>query len=785
MQFRIEMETAGAGWLVKITNLTTGQPVLDGGGKPFERTLRSVGEGTRRFPQPPENEANAITESADNPHRELCTSVDPKTIESIYRKLLSRQPDDVVKFGRYLFATLVGDVLWEAINEQAKAQPIELALSWKDDYLINRLPWEMMHGKDRFLAAEPEVAITRRVAGTTQNLTEISAPRVLFVVGSDLAKDDRIKPGAEYLGLLRSLKPGARLRLKTHLLLQASPRRLRAAIKWFNPTVVHFICHGFANPDQETFINLMTDEGGGVERVNAESLLKLLRPDPAAPLPQIVILNACYTAVDNIDLYVKSGQVASPMAAKLVAGDGHDSGVPIVVGMAGEVADQACRLFTRCFYQAILGGGEIAQAAAAGRRVGIIEEGLTDPTSSLDWALPTLFMSAGVTEPRLQIEATPKEERWHEVAMEFAPPPYPAFCGRLDFFEWYDCLMAGNSDDLPAPQQLNGDLQVLAVSLEQKDKKYPDAQLGRTWLLRQFAANAALDGHLPILLNLHWIERPGADYPGTLARLSADFRRAINRTTQLFSLDFRAECLDLVAAVASGAKSAEDLPRDVRDAQGEEGSWEAPLVQFAALRTDLLRLLETARREHSEKERPRTKLLLLIDDVHQMAKATEQLLSFFSSMYGLRSNISVSENGPTARTDIRVVCTYDLSMGLPDAEKAITGWLEFAKGAKQVPLRVFQAPEDRLAYEFFLSRWRDLRGNEMPLALQRKAQLELVNYFFETLANQVEGIPSRLSCKDAQTTIKTFLNMPGAMKVLQVMNDEDRLRLIPTQKRGF
>jgi hypothetical protein len=779
VQFRIEVNRQGTGWVVEVTSCSTNQLVVDSKGQPFSRVLRSVGAENNLFPQPPEIEANAIPDTADNPHRLLC-STEAEPINTIYQKYVQRQADNVVTFGRYLFATLLGDELWAAMNGQAGNDRIELALTWKDDYLINRLPWEMMHNGTRFLAEEPEVAITRRVAGTSQTLSEMSAPRVLFVVGSDL-KNSVIRPGAEYLGLLRSLKPGTNLRLKTHLLLQATPRRLKAAIKWFRPTVVHFICHGVPVGGQETALSLMPDEGVNVELVKAEALLKLLQPDPKLPLPQVVILNACYTAtLLELPAYSKSGQVMLPIAAKLVAGGDGVPGVPIVVGMGGEVSDQACRLFTRCFYQALLEGEEVAHAAADGRRVGIIEDGLTDPKTTIDWALPTLFMSAGVNEARILIKPSDKEKLWHEVAAEFAPPAYPTFCDRLGFFEWYDCLMAQNLDDLPTPQPHIGDLQTLAVSLGEKDKKYSTAQLGRTWLLRQFAANAALEGHLPCLMSLEWIERDKDEYPTDLNGLVDDFRRSINRTAQLFKLPFNTDTIDLVRDLAAGSAEPAELPLDLKAAKGEERGWGGPLVHFVALRIDLLRLLELRHAELPEPERASTKLLLLIDDVHQMDKATRLLLQFFTSVYGLRSNSSLTPDSPTAKSGIRVVCTYDLSRGLGE-ENTITTWLEAAKGTREVPLRVFEAPEDRFAYELFLSRWKDQNGVEVPLSVETKTQPQ-AEKFFENLAKRVEGIPSLLKSTRTNDFIDVYLE--AAPNLLRKTNDEDRVKLISKLKRG-
>jgi len=793
VRFRIDVNNQGNTWQVEITNVTTGNALLDSEGHSLKRTLESVGDQLSTFPQPPHEETEKIPDTPDNPHRELCVTKDPQVIKEVYDKYVRRDGEDVVKFGRYLFATLLGANVWKAINDTAGNEPVELALTWKDDYLINRLPWEMMHNGQRFLAEEPEVAITRRVAESTQTLTELTMPRVLFVVGSAL-NEKLIKPGAEYLSLLRSLTLGARRRLKTHLLLDASPKRLKAAVELFRPTVVHFICHGFATVEQETFLQLRSDDGNGEESVTAEALLRLLKPKAGYHLPQVVILNACYTASE---LYTKSGQAASPIAARLVAGDGVDPGVPIVVGMAGEIADQACRLFTRCFYQALLEGREVSHAAADGRRMGIIEDGLTDPKTSIDWALPTLFMSAAVDKAEIVVQPSKAEEQWYDAASEIAPSEYPVFCDRLRFFEWYDCLMV---DDLPAPQRFDGELQLLAVSLREKNARFAKSKLGLTWLLQQFASNAALDGHLPVLVSTALIGREKQQYPSDYPRLIEDFKKAIIRTTQRFDLDFTSDYLNLIDDLTEFSKSGksrnempdqlkkavEQLPRDLHNAFSEDKQWDGPQVQFTALRCDLLKLLELGRKKvepegvPKEEKKLRPKLLLLVDDVHQMDKATRHLLQhFFSSPYGLRSTAVLSEGGPSAKRDIRVICTYDLSMGLGE-ENTIISWLETAKGVKEVPLGAFQEPEDRLAYQFFISRWQDKNKVEKPLAVSHRADPQFVQVFFDSLHEEVEGIPERLKSEGASAVINTHLKL----QTLRAINDEDRLRLISQMRRN-
>jgi hypothetical protein len=426
---------------------------------------------------------------------------------------------------------------------------------------------------------------------------------------------------------------------------------------------------------------------------------------------------------------------------------------------------------------------------------------LTDPKTSIDWALPTLFMSAAIERAEIVVHPSEAEEKWYEAASEIAPSEYPGFCDRLGFFEWYDSLMV---EDLPAPQRYNGELQLLAVSLREKNARFAKSKLGLTWLLQQFASNAALDGHLPVLVSTALIGREKQQYPSNYTRLIEDFRWAINRATQRFELDFTPDYLNLLERLTEFSKSGksieempaelknarEQLPKDLDNAFSEDKAWNGSKVQFTALRCDLLKLLEAAREKieppgvPNEERKLRPKLLLLVDDVHQMDKATRNLLyDFFSSPYGLRSTIALSKDGPTARRDIRVICTYDLSMGLGE-ENTITSWLETAKGVKEVALGVFQQPEDRLAYEFFLSRWQDRNRNERPLAVSHRARADFVQSFFDSLHEEVEGVPERLKSEAATALISAQLKMPEDFRILRAINDEDRLRLIAQLRRN-
>ena len=680
----------------------------------------------------------------------------------------------VEAFGRYLFSTLLGQAWWDAVDALAGQEPIELALCWQaGDAVMNRLPWEMMHADQGFLAALPQIAITRRVSGTTATLDRIaSPPRVLFGVGSAL-DDAAISAGAEYMSLLRRLRHGD-LALKTYLLPQASTATLAAAIAWFEPAVVHLVAHGAAS-DDKGHLNMAdpTDPAKQVE-VYAPNLLGALSANGQRPLPQIVVLNACYTATTDLG---QSGEVAFPLAVELV-----QAGVPVVVGMAGEVADQACRLFTRRLYEALLLGEDVAQAVAEGRRAGITQG--ADPRATVDWAFPVLYLSDAVAQPKVEVAVLQQEAAWQRVAAEYATPGFPAFCDRHNLLRWHDLLLTADPAVQRAAAHRAADLQVLAIHTERSDTPdHAGPRYGRTWLLREFAAKAVRDGHAPVLVSRDVLGGAALDWPRDLQSLVEWILTAAGHSAAQFGVTPPGECL---AQVLWGALDEGDrLPACL----GGEGivppiktKVNALNVVSAALRLDLLAFLERVRAMRPPEERDKTKLLLLIDDVHQMEAAASLLLNgLIGGPHGLQR----------ARREVAVVLTYAM-LPLPGQEtavQAIKDWLGGAQWAESQSLAGFAETQERRAYETFMLHWRDDETNAYrPLSVSRSpdegVQL-FVERVFKRLSKTVARIPSNLK-EGASDDIRTFLFMfeGHELNPLIEADDEDALRLVRQDARG-
>lgn len=756
----IDAGDIGKGWRVRLVDPDTDEtPVNPATGQPFSpevRDLRYLGGelGTAdAFPLPPEKEVQGV--GANEPHHALVNAADAAPLATVYARITARIPDvkrgDMKGFGRYLFATLIGDEWWAQLNEAARPQGRkELALAFDpEDHVMNRLPWEMMREGDHFLGGLSYVSMMRYVSGVGHDVEEIeSPPRVLFVVGSKLTGDktDAIRPSAEYLGLLRNLK-FAGLGLRHQLLLEATPDKLAAAVRDFRPTVVHFICHG--NIDENTGgVLVLLDDKGEPQNLSAESIFQHLvyerpRATPEAERettrPQLVVLNACYTAgagdllLDDMNLQ-QAGQLTVPLAVELVR-----MGVPVVIGMGGRVADQACRLFTRRFYQALLedAGGDVVYSGAVGRRAGIIGSG-DETQATVDWAMPVLFMAEGVKAGRLKVRVRDAGPNWEQLASSYEAT-YPAFCGRLDVLQMYDLLMA---DAATQRLVLRGgrDFRVVAVTSRDADSKGPGRpRYGRSWVLRELTAKAARDGHVPLLVDKHTLGTGKRWPPKNLDDLLYSFKIASQITADRLGAGEPAwKWTDVLAGLRpdkpgdAGKPLPDDAPPDLKKIYNKNPT--QPVVVGVAVRLDLIAFLESVRGALPAGERARCRMLLLVDDVHQMSSAAENLLDGILGKLGLLS-------GDAA--DIRVVFTHAEKATKPQtvAVEAINDWLG-TNNAEQVFLEKFEQPlVSRLAYENFLFNWKDLNKKTLRL-VPRSDRPMVVELFFEQLATFVKEVPS-------------------------------------------
>lgn len=731
---------------VDVVSLDDGWRLTYGDGQGGElappRQLRRVGTTPWSFPLPPLDESQRLADGSA--HKALCLADDEEPLIDALASLLSRQPgsDAVVTIGRYLFSVLLGEA-WPKVLE-AEEPPLSLELHWPaDDTAFGRFPWDLLHDgqgdhpSSGFLTLRDGVTLQRRVDGPADTVAPAVSPLdVLFVVGRNL-QDDTIRPAAEYLALLQSLdavklKQGIRPRL----LLEATAESLKAALAERRPAVVHFITHG-RHGSKRPYLELHDPTAKAPAELYASNLLDLLKASDA-PLP-VVVLSACDTA--NAKQMAKQGDTAAPFAAELVSG-----GVPMAVGMSGPVADLACRLFTRAFYVALLSGQDAATAAAAGRRAAK-KYGAYDPLTTYDWALPTLFVSTRLKSSRLAIAEAPLAVERQKLANELQPGKYPVFCDRLSILAATEALMAGGQTR-----------QTLALATDDASIPGIEERFGRTWTLRALAARATLAGHVPCVVSSDYI-LPGQDPPTDWASFVELLSLAIEKTATELGID---HCPCRISKFLLGGSRPDDLPKELKDIK--DPPTEPKTLDLArALRLDALSFLQVVRSKLPEADRPKCRLLLLVDDLHRMGDLTSELLDYGLGPFGLR----------LCRNDVRLVFTW-ARKGMPyqATVQRIVDWLG-EHPTEDLSLTRFEGLEERLAYQHFLYHFMQL-GKSLPLAVARETATNQphIDAFWEEMEFWVEGIPSKL--RAAETAIGVYVR--SKTNTVVQARDEDALQ---------
>jgi hypothetical protein len=414
---------------------------------------------------------------------------------------------EVERYGRLLYEAAFGANTWHRLVAAAAGQPyLELAIRGGTDEgegpaaALQALRWEAIHDGDGHVAARgatPGGQAARATAGNGDSghsrplpvgivrlvtamppaghdapggLPRISRiPRVLFAIGSRLT-DPRVRAGAEFMGILRHLERNGGS-IQPRLIESATVPSLTDALRSFQPDVLHVIGHGRWFPvDGCVKLQVSAESGSGDDWVTAEGLLGIFADAP--PAPTVVVLSACQTA--------SAGQWAEPVnalpfAARLVAG-----GVPVVIAMAGDISDTACRVFTRALTQAIGESVPLADAVIRGRRAAFYARPDLDST---DWMLPAIFLAEHLSADTSMVDTAAiraARDRIRDLDLAWEP----VFCGRADFVADLDLL-------LDATEPLN----VLVACTPDGRNSY-----GGLRLLRELAARAVRASRLPVLL---------------------------------------------------------------------------------------------------------------------------------------------------------------------------------------------------------------------------------------------------------------------------------------------
>ncbi|MEU8242349.1 tetratricopeptide repeat protein [Actinoplanes missouriensis] len=276
------------------------------------------------------------------------------------------------------------------------------------------LPWELLHDPARPAPLVLDGVRVRRalptadLAGTFRVAGE--RLRVLMVISRPAGEDDVgyrmvARPLLARLEAVRGEVDLVVLRPPTLDRLREVLAEARAAGTPFQ--VVHFDGHGaFDGVPRPAWGPLVTLEssagqgvlvfeqpGGGPDRVPAGRVAAVLSE---AEVP-VVVLNACQSGA-------LGGDVGAAVATRLL-----QQGAAAVVAMAFSVYAVAAAEFMTAFYDRLFGGGEVADAVAAGRLRLAERNKRPSPKGPLplqDWLVPVLYARQDVSFPGLRREPT-------------------------------------------------------------------------------------------------------------------------------------------------------------------------------------------------------------------------------------------------------------------------------------------------------------------------------------------------------------------------------------------
>jgi hypothetical protein len=741
-------------WEVTITSVP-GQGAAAPPSRTWTRIMDAVGDDDEGWL--PVRPAGSL---ADEPALSDLSTASAGEIREVYDHITARdaQPGEVVRYGRYLFDVLIGAKIWDEIVAMPVADGethIELALcwDWKDGHL-SRLHWEMMATAERFLASGlpagaliRDVAITRIVPNSTTPARPPSdIPRVLFVVGASLL-DRKIRPGAEIIGILQ--QPGSDSRIRWRVVEQAKPSAIEREIKSFAPDVVHFICHGAIDgASGEAQLKLQPEQERGDDMFPAAQIMAWL--GAAGTLPAMVVLSACQSAASGSTL---GPQVVAPLAADLVA-----RGVPIAIGMSGHVSDVACRLFTRRFAEVLMRCPHetLVRATALGRRAAFAMG--NDPGTSVDWGFPTVFLSAKV-DPAYTPSTEPPPG---SVSIEDRLVPYilrrdPVFCGRREFFDEFRLLMEGA-------------YRALGACVDTDAPGY-----GRTRLLEALTIQALVDGHVPVAVlarDHKWTT------PTNALELGLAIDRAIEVARQSLGLAWRSNDrpMFLLEAYHDARLELEDLPTKLRRAvklgrrgKGDHASRPVPAQAVTlALEAQFAELIRKARGEKPALAGPASRVVLLLDEVHEYIELLDDL---FDERFGGHGFGTLEEPVPmvlafSLMTTRRELLKEIAENRLPNVCCRPLAAFRREDGFRedmQVYARVLMNPFDKkLAPKF----------SDVAWVINYDAPDNAIEHFEEKYRNWFEGIPAELSHRQ----FYMVLDDPRADRFVKKADDADRLK---------
>jgi hypothetical protein len=270
------------------------------------------------------------------------------------------------------------------------------------DRLLN-LPWEIFFFQETqvYLARSPRVLIVRRLLDAVRRSPVHMEPpfNVIHVIAHSPTASRRYQIDENLQEMERGVIPRAVVPGQYTLVENpGSIEHMQEVLREKSHQIVHFLGHGetsdvgrastpraYAKRGYLRFVNA----AGEPQKVTGEQLQHLLGFTPTV---QLVVLNACHggsTAVGNV-------------ALELI-----HSGLPYVVAMQEEIAQDAAKFFIQILYAELQKGRGIEYAVAAGRSAIA-----ANMPGAIDWCLPALYTNVGVQDEPPVLRASNRVWQW-------------------------------------------------------------------------------------------------------------------------------------------------------------------------------------------------------------------------------------------------------------------------------------------------------------------------------------------------------------------------------------
>ncbi|MEI8165865.1 MAG: SUMF1/EgtB/PvdO family nonheme iron enzyme [Chloroflexales bacterium] len=338
------------------------------------------------------------------------------------RIVTRRRPEELRKareLGQLLFRHLfTGEILAAFRTRRAHLRPGEhLRVRLHLPPELATLPWELLNdpqngAEGTYLALDPSVSLVRAVERAPQSLPPLVGPLHLQLVVASPGGDDY--PALNVEREIRRIEAALRDPVASGTLIldpvirgpntrDQLRNRLRSG-RGGAAHLLHVIAHGDMDSEARgAGVLIFEDAAGHPEPTSAEWLARLLHRQSEPT--RLVLLNACLGALP-----------ATQDPTSSLAGALLQAGVPAVIAMQFDLADDAAANLARVFYAELAAGAPLDQAVGEAR-----SELCESYPHRLDWLVPVLFLGHedGALIARAPGSVTP-------VRQAAPPPPAPA-----------------------------------------------------------------------------------------------------------------------------------------------------------------------------------------------------------------------------------------------------------------------------------------------------------------------------------------------------------------------